>query len=61
MDGCTAINFVKYFRIVLSKFALFALHDLRELSQQSNNSCIRAAMCTQNLDGDSFDVLDKNC
>ena len=39
-----------------------AVWHLLELSQQSNDACIRTALCTttQNLDEDSFDMLYKN-
>ena len=63
MDGCTAINLVKHVKIVFIQVAVVcAACHLRELSQQSNNPCIRIALCTQtqNLDKDSFDMLYKN-
>ena len=48
MDGCTAINFEKYVKIVLVQVGVVCAlwWHLRELSQQSNNSCIRTALCT---------------
>ena len=48
MDGCTAINFVKYVKIGFVQVGVVcaAWWHLRELSQQSNNKCIRTALCT---------------
>ena len=46
MDGYTAINFVKRVKLLLSKLALFALHD-GICGNFRNNSCIRTALCTK--------------
>ena len=63
MDDCTAINLVKHVNICLVQVGIVcaAWWHLRELSQQSNNSCIRTTLCTQtqNFDEDSFDMLYK--
>ena len=53
MDGCTTINLVKHVKTVLSKLALFALHDGICASFYS-----KAAK--QNLDKKRFDMLYKN-
>ena len=62
MASCTAINLVKHVKIVFVQVGVVcaAWWHLRELSQQSNNSCIPTALCTTNLDEDSFDMLCKN-
>ena len=49
MDGCTVIIlFVKHVKIVFVQVGVVCAvwWNLRELSQQSNNSCIRTALCT---------------
>ena len=48
MDGCTAINFVKHVKIVFLHIGVVCTvwWHLRELSQQSNTSCIHTALCT---------------
>ena len=47
MDGCTAINFVKHVKTVFVHVGVVcaAWWHMRELSQPSNNSCIRTALC----------------
>ena len=63
MDGCTAIIFVKHVKLVLSKLALFVLHD--SIAGEFHNKATVGASALhwvqwQNLDGDSFDMLYKN-
>ena len=47
MDGCTAICFVKHVKIIFVQVGVVcaAWWHLRELSLQSNNSCICTALC----------------
>ena len=44
MDGCTAINLWNTSKLIPS--CCLRCMMVRELSQQSNNSCIRTALCT---------------